>query len=145
MKIVDILVMRGPNQWSMSEKQLIVVKAETEQIEEGTLSAAEARLGELFPALAHLGGAAQQRSLAALLARTALALQTAAGMPAAFYITQQANMPEFSFSVFAYQLEQAGVYAAEAAVQVAQQLLEGVSPGIDGHAWVLQVPTCSRK
>lgn len=136
MKILNTKVMRGPNYWSTYRKQLIVMKLDLEESEEyptNKIDGFPERLEALMPSLySHRcsenkpGGffirVKKGTWLGHVIEHVALELQSLAGMPCGFGRTRSAGKKGVYNVVFAYQVENAGLYAAEAAVRIVQAL-----------------------
>ncbi|MBA3705199.1 MAG: cyanophycin synthetase [Bacteroidetes bacterium] len=137
MKIKDIKVMRGPNYWSSFRKKLIVAKLDLENLEysstEKVTNFAE-RLEKLIPSIYEhrcspgvKGGFLQRVRegtwMGHVVEHVALELQTLAGMPCGFGRTRSTHKKGVYFVVFAYEVEEAGVYALKAAVNIVQHLI----------------------
>jgi cyanophycin synthetase len=136
MKILDIKVMRGPNYWSTYRHQLIVMKLDLEESEDfptDKIDGFSERLEALMPSLySHRcsegkpGGFFERVRrgtwLGHVIEHVALELQSLAGMPCGFGRTRGAGERGVYNVWFAYQVESAGLYAAEAAVRLVQAL-----------------------
>src|SRR3954454_6040962 len=141
MKILDIKVMRGPNYWSNYRQKLIVMKLDLEELEDfptNKIDGFAERLEELMPSLyTHRcsekkpGGFFQRVRegtwMGHVIEHIALELQTLAGMPCGFGRTRSANTRGVYYVVFYYQVENAGIYAAKAAVRIAKALESDMS------------------
>ncbi|AEI50602.1 cyanophycin synthetase [Runella slithyformis] len=140
MKIVSVKVLRGPNYWSARRTQLIVMKLDLEEAEElptnkipGFAERLEAALPSLYEHRCSEGrpGGFFERVkdgtwLGHVIEHVALELQTLAGMFCGYGRTRSADTPGVYHVVFAYQLEKAGLYAAEAAVCLVEALKNNV-------------------
>jgi cyanophycin synthetase len=136
MKILDIKVLRGPNYWSTYRKQLIDMKLDLQESEEYPTDKIDGfadRLEDLMPSLYEHrcsenkpGGFFQRVRkgtwMGHVVEHIALELQTLAGMPCGFGRTRSTNKKGVYHVVFAYQLENAGIYAAKAAVNIVRAL-----------------------
>lgn len=139
MKIVSLRVMRGPNYWSVSRHRLIVMKLDLGQYEQkptNMLPGFADRLLKLMPSLYehHCSEGApggfllrvkEGTWLGHVVEHIALEMQTLAGMDVGFGRTRSATEPGHYFVVFAYMEEQAGLFAAEAAVDLVLALAQG--------------------
>ena len=124
-------VMRGPNRWSTEEKQLIVMKVRVTGFTAETREKFRRFVEQHFAPLAHLQPSPPDEC--GLCAQVALGLQNAAGMPVGFFLTGPATSSDSRSIVFSYQLEQAGEYAGEAAVTIADQIRDGLVPATEEH------------
>lgn len=136
MKIININVMRGPNYWSNYRKQLIVMKLDLEECEELPTNKIEGfaeRIESLIPSLydhrcseKRPGGfferVKQGTWLGHVIEHVALEIQSLAGMPCGFGRTRSASERGVYHVVFAYLVENAGIYAAKAAVRIVEAL-----------------------
>src|ERR1044071_2861659 len=136
MKILELKVMRGPNYWSTYRQKLIVMKLDLEESEEFPTNKIDGfadRIQELIPTLySHRcsegkpGGfferVRQGTWMGHVIEHIALEIQSLAGMQCGFGRTRSTNTPGVYHVVFAYQVENAGLYAAKAAVRIAQAL-----------------------
>jgi len=136
MKILNLKVMRGPNNWSNYRKKLIVLKldlSEAENFSTNEIDGFGEALERLLPSLkshrcslgkenGFLESVNQGTVLANVVERIALELQTLAGMECEFGITKTTNTPGVYNVVFSYLIESAGVYAAHAAIKIVKHL-----------------------
>lgn len=139
MKICDLKVMRGPNYWSTWRKNLIILKLDLEELENLPTNKIEGFLDRLKKAIPSLyehncsegeeGGffkrVQQGTWMGHVVEHIALEIQTLAGMPCGYGRTRSANKKGVYHVVFSYEVEKAGLYAAEAAVNIAQTLANG--------------------
>jgi cyanophycin synthetase len=137
MQILSTKVMRGPNYWSNYRKKLIVMKldlGEYEELPTNYLDGFTDRLVALMPTLkSHRcsvgveGGFIERMRkgtwLGHVIEHVALELQSLAGMETGFGRTRNANKKGIYNVVFSYEIENAGVYAAKAAVKLVQTLV----------------------
>lgn len=137
MKVLEKKVMRGPNFWSNYRHFLIVLKLDLEELEEQPTNCIEGfaeRLELLMPSLIshrcshdHEGGFFERVRegtwMGHVVEHIALELQTLAGMDCGFGRTRGAGSTGVYHVVFAYEIEEAGLYAAEAAVRLAEHLI----------------------
>ncbi|WP_028388301.1 cyanophycin synthetase [Legionella fairfieldensis] len=138
MKIITIQVLSGPNYWSNYRKKLIVMKLDLEKYEDfptNKLMGFNERLKVLLPSLyTHRcspgveGGFYQRLEegtwLGHVIEHIALELQCLAGMDCGFGRTYSTNDRGVYHVIFAYEIEQAGLYAAEAAVRLVDALAD---------------------
>lgn len=136
MKMLEIKVMRGPNYWSNYRKKLIVMKLDLEHLEDfptNKLDGFPERLEALMPTLyshrcseSYKGGlfhrVRQGTWMGHVIEHIALELQSLAGMECGFGRTRGADEMGVYYVVFSYQIERAGIYAAKAAVRIAEAL-----------------------
>ncbi|MCD6018696.1 MAG: cyanophycin synthetase [Bacteroidetes bacterium] len=139
MKIIEIKVMRGPNYWSIARKKLIVMKLDLEDLEErptNKIDGFDKRIMELIPSLMeHRCSEGKEGGLLVrikdgtwmghVIEHIALELQTLAGMECGFGRTRSTGKKGVYNVVFSYMEEAVGVYAAKAAVKVAEHLIAG--------------------
>jgi cyanophycin synthetase len=139
MKIVDIRVLKGPNYWSVRRPRLIQMRLDLEELENrptNTIDGFRERLEQMFPSLYEHrcsvgtpGGFLQRVDegtwMGHVIEHVALELQSLAGMNCGFGRTRGTGNKEGEYHVvFDYMEEDAGVYAARAAVRVAQALID---------------------
>jgi cyanophycin synthetase len=140
MKVLEIKILRGPNYWSVRRTKLIQMKIDLEELEQrptNSISGFRERLEKLFPSLyehrcsvGKPGGFFQRVDegtwMGHVIEHVALELQTLAGMDTGFGRTRGANEKEgVYYVVFTYLEEDAGVYAAKAAVRITEALVAG--------------------
>ncbi len=114
--------MRGPNYWSASHHQLIVLKIAADKVAAYPAAATDEMINKLgglripshliYPGL----------SLTKLVGYIAVALQKLAGMDCEYFTGQPNEQQPDTNVVFPYTVETAGVYAAEAAVEIINTL-----------------------
>ncbi len=141
MKILDIKVLKGPNYWSIRRSQLIQMRLDLEEMEQrptNSIPGFKDRLEKLFPTMyghrcsvGEPGGFFQRVEegtwMGHVIEHIALELQTLAGMDCGFGRTRGTGNKEGEyFVVFNYMEEDAGVYAAKAAVSITQALADGI-------------------
>jgi cyanophycin synthetase len=145
MKIIEIKILRGPNYWSNYRKKLIVMKLDLETLEErptNTIDGFLDRLKTLFPSMQshrcsknHEGGFFERVTegtwMGHVIEHVALELQTLAGMEVGFGRTRGTGTKGVYNVVFSYLEESVGVYAAKAAVAIAQTLVDDVPYDLD--------------
>jgi cyanophycin synthetase len=144
MEIISVKVLRGPNYWSTYRKQLIVMKLDLQEAEEQPTNKIDGfaeRIEALIPSLYEHrcsekkpGGLFERIRrgtwLGHVIEHIALEIQSLAGMPCGFGRTRSAGKKGVYNVVFAYQLESAGIYAAKAAVRIAEALKNNESYNI---------------
>ena len=140
MKIVEIKILRGPNYWSVNRTKLIQMKLDLEEMEErptNHIHGFRERLEKMFPSLIEhrcsigtRGGFFQRVEegtwMGHVIEHIALEMQTLAGMDTGFGRTRGTGKDGEYFVCFSYMEEDAGVYAAKAAVRVAQALADNI-------------------
>lgn len=140
MKILKLNVLRGPNYWSTYRKQLIVMKLDLEELEEfptNRIDGFAERIEALIPSLydhrcseKRPGGFFERVRrgtwLGHVIEHVALEIQTLAGMPCGFGRTRSATDKGVYHVVFTYQVENAGLYAAEAAVRIVEAIRKNI-------------------
>ncbi len=136
MKIISIKVLRGPNYWSTYRKQLIVMKLNLQEAEETPTNQIDGfaeRIEHLLPSLYEHrcsekgpGGLFERIRkgtwLGHVIEHIALEIQSLAGMPCGFGRTRSTVEYGVYNVIFSYQVESAGIYAAKAAVRIAEAL-----------------------
>src|SRR5438034_2653014 len=139
MKIVEIKAMRGPNYWSIRRRKLIVMKLDIEELESkptNKIKGFSARLEKMFPGMVEhrcsegvRGGffsrVKEGTWMGHVIEHIALELQSLAGMDCGYGRTRSTNIPGVYNVVFSYMEEKVGVYAAKAAVRIAEALVNG--------------------
>ena len=137
MKIIEIKVLKGPNYWSIRRSKLIQMKLDLEDMEQrptNTIEGFSERIEKLLPTMYehrcsedHEGGFFERVKdgtwMGHVIEHIALELQTLAGMDCGFGRTRGTGAEGEYFVVFDYMEEEAGRYAAHAAVRVAQALI----------------------
>src|SRR3978361_610203 len=138
MKIVEIKVMRGPNYWSIRRPHLIQMKLDLEDMEEkpsNEIPGFAERLEKLLPTLyehrcsegvegGFLLRLKEGTWMGHIIEHVALELQTLAGMDMGFGRTRGTGKTGEYFVVFDYMEEEAGIYAAKAAVKLVDALIK---------------------
>ncbi|GGG56114.1 cyanophycin synthetase [Hymenobacter glacieicola] len=145
MKIIDLRTMRGPSYWSVKHHKLIVMKVDLQDLADtwsNSVPALAEQLPKLLPELAQPQTGDLEKSstknpplteeqladgepLSHVILQVALALQRTAGMPVIWGKSYPAHQEGVDFVVFCYQEERAGRVAAEAAVQLVDDLCHG--------------------
>ena len=145
MKIEEIKILRGPNYWSVRRAKLIQMKLFLEDMEQrptNTIEGFRHRLQEMFPTMASHrcsvgvpGGFFQRVEegtwMGHVIEHVALELQTVAGMDTGFGRTRGTGKEGEYYVVFSYMEEDAGVYAAKAAVRITQALADNTPYNLD--------------
>lgn len=141
MRIEEIKILRGPNYWSIRRHKLIQMRLQLEDLEQrptNTIDGFLDRLKALFPSMyGHRcsvgapGGFFQRVEegtwMGHVIEHIALEIQTLAGMETGFGRTRGTGKAGEYNVVFTYIEEDAGVYAAKAAVRIAQALVDGTA------------------
>ncbi len=139
MRILETKALRGANYWSGYRKKLIVMRLDLEDFEQRPTDKIEnftARLQEVMPSLIKHGCSYQEpggflRRVAEgtwaghVVEHLALELQTLAGMDTGYGRTRETNQTGVYNVVFSYIEEDAGRYAARAAVKLFEDLAAG--------------------
>lgn len=141
MKILEIKVLKGPNYWSVRRPKLIQMKLDLEEKENmptNKIPGFRERLEQLLPSLyehrcsvGQPGGFFQRVDegtwMGHVIEHIALEIQTLAGMDTGFGRTRtpEGEKAGIYYVVFSYIEEDAGVYAARAAVNIALALIAG--------------------
>lgn len=140
MKIEEIKILRGPNYWSVRRPKLIQMRLQLEDLEQKPTNKVDGfldRLKAMFPSMqshrcseGHEGGfferVAEGTWMGHVIEHMALELQTLAGMDTGFGRTRGTGKEGEYNVVFDYMEEDAGVYAAKAAVKIAQSLVDNI-------------------
>ncbi len=139
MKIREINAMRGPNYWSVRRHKLIVMVLDLEDMEErptDKVTGFSERLKAMFPSMySHRcsegceGGFFMRVDdgtwMGHVIEHIALEIQTLAGMDTGFGRTRGYGEKGVYHVVFSYLEENAGKYAAKAAVRICEALISG--------------------
>lgn len=137
MKILKTQTLRGPNYWSIRYKKLIVVRLDLEDLADtltNEIPGFYEGLVEVLPSLVEhhcspgcrggfLSRVQEGTMMGHVIEHVALELQTLAGMPVGFGRTRATATPGVYQVVFEYVDEQAGRYAARAAVRLCQSIV----------------------
>jgi cyanophycin synthetase len=138
MRILKTQTLRGPNYWSIRHPNLILMRLDLEDLADRpsdqvpgfyeALASTLPSLIEHFCSPGHRGGflsrVRQGTYMGHIVEHVALELQTLAGMGVGFGRTRQTAEAGVYQVVFEYQYEQAGRYAARAAVRLCNSLVE---------------------
>lgn len=145
MKILKTQALRGPNIWSVNRKKLIQMRLDLEGLEDKPTDKIEGfgkRLEVLFPGMyehrcseGRPGGffyrVEKGTWMGHVIEHIALEIQTLAGMETGFGRTRETKTRGIYNVVFSYGEENVGLYAAEAAVRIAQALVDGTVYDLD--------------
>ncbi len=138
MKILKVQTLRGPNYWSIRRPKLIVMRLDLEDLADkpsNVIPGFYEGLIETLPSLVEhfcspgcrggfLSRVKEGTMMGHIIEHVALELQELAGMVVGFGRTREtANLGTYQV-VFEYQDEQAGRYAARAAVRLCQSIIE---------------------
>ena len=137
MKIEKIQVLKGPNIWSTYRKKLIQMRLDLEDLEnrptnliEGFLERLEALMPSLYNHRCSPGvpGGFFERIkegtwMGHVVEHIALEIQSLAGMDTGYGRTRETYIKGVYHVVFNYEEEKVGVYAAEAAVKIAEAVI----------------------
>ncbi|MBO9659035.1 MAG: cyanophycin synthetase [Chitinophagaceae bacterium] len=138
MQILEIKVLKGPNYWSVRRPKLVQMKLDLEEMEQrptNTIPGFRERLEALLPTLyehrcsegvpgGFFSRVDEGTWMGHVIEHIALEIQTLAGMDCGFGRTRSTGEREGVYSViFDYIEEDAGVYAAKAAVRIAEALI----------------------
>ncbi|MBK8954531.1 MAG: cyanophycin synthetase [Saprospiraceae bacterium] len=138
MRIREINVMRGPNYWSVRRHKLIVMVLDLEELEQRPTNTIEGfldRLKALLPGMyehrcsvGEPGGfflrITEGTWMGHVVEHIALEIQSLAGMEVGFGRTRTYGEDGVYHVVFDYLEEKVGVYAAKAAVRIAQAIID---------------------
>ena len=141
MKILEIKLLKGPNYWSVRRTKLIQMKLDLEELEQrptNTIPGFRERLEKMFPTMiehrcseAVRGGFFKRVDegtwMGHVIEHIALEIQTLAAMDTGFGRTRtpEGEKEGVYYVVFSYMEEDAGLYAANASVRIAQALIDG--------------------
>ncbi len=145
MKIREINAMRGPNYWSIRREKLIVMVLDLEAMEDyptNEISGFGERLKKMFPSMYEHrcsegceGGFFMRVDegtwMGHVVEHIALEIQTMAGMDTGFGRTRGFGEKGVYNVVFSYIEENAGRYAAKAAVAICEALISGKNYDLD--------------
>jgi cyanophycin synthetase len=130
--------MRGPNYWSKTQSNIIVLKIDLEALERAPTHQIDGflpRLKAMLPGLqshkcshGNEGGflevVAQGTWMAHVIEHIAIELQNLAGMPVKYGKTHSTNTQGVYNVIVGYQVEDAGRYAVESAIDIAEALVK---------------------
>jgi cyanophycin synthetase len=137
MQIIEIKVLRGPNYWSVRRTKLIQMKLDLEEKEKmptNSIPGFRERLEAMLPTLIEhrcsvgtRGGFFERVEegtwMGHVIEHIALEIQTLAGMDTGFGRTRGTGKDGEYYVCFSYMEEDAGIYAAKAAVRIAHALI----------------------
>lgn len=152
MKILKICTLRGPNYWSITRHKLIAMTLDLEEMEQRPTDRIEGfaeRLEALLPSMiehkcskGYRGGFFERVRtgtwMGHVIEHIAIELQILAGMEVEFGQTRGTGTPGVYNVVFAYVEQEAGRYAAQAAFDIANALIEGKEYDLDKDICALQ-------
>lgn len=139
MQILDIKVTNGPNYWSVQRHKLVVMLLDIEEMEErptDKIPGFAERIKALLPSMqSHRCSEGSEGGfwsrvdrgtwMGHVIEHIALEIQTLAGMECGFGRTRDAGKKGLYHVVFSYYEAKAGIYAAKAAVRIAEALIVG--------------------
>lgn len=145
MEILDIKVTNGPNYWSVKRHKLVVMLLDIGELEQrptNKIPGFEERIKELLPSMVShrcsegVEGGFWTRVhdgtwMGHVIEHIALEIQTLAGMECGFGRTRDAGREGLYHVVFSYYEATAGIYAAKAAVRIAEALILGEKYDLD--------------
>lgn len=137
MKILKLQALKGPNIWSVTRRRLIQMRLDLEDLENhptNTIDGFLERIKNMFPSMySHRcsegvdGGFFHRVErgtwMGHVIEHIALEIQTLAGMDTGFGRTRSTRTHGIYNVVFSYVEEEVGMYAAEAAVRIAEALI----------------------
>lgn len=138
MKILKTQTLRGPNYWSIRYPKLVIIRLDLEDLSDrpsNEIPGFYDGLVALLPSLVEhycspgcRGGffsrVQEGTMMGHIVEHVALELQTLAGMPVGFGRTRETSTPGVYQVVMEYKNEQAGRYAARAAVRLCQSIVD---------------------
>ncbi len=141
MKILSKQVLKGPNIWSVSRKKLIQMRLDLEDLEHkptDKIPGFRERIEALFPTMithrcseGKAGGFFSRVKkgtwMGHVIEHIALEIQTLAGMETGFGRTRETKTSGIYNVVFSYTEEAVGLYAADAAVAIAEALINNTN------------------
>jgi cyanophycin synthetase len=145
MEIQDIKVTNGPNYWSVQRHKLVVMLLDIGEMEErptDKIPGFAERIKALLPSmLSHRCSEGSEGGfwsrvergtwMGHVIEHIALEIQTLAGMECGFGRTRDAGKKGLYHVVFSYYEAKAGIYAAKAAVRIAEALIAGDAYDLD--------------
>lgn len=138
MKILKTQTLRGPNYWSIRYPKLVIIRLDLEDLSDrpsNEIPGFYDGLVSLLPSLVEhycspgcrggfLSRVQEGTMMGHIVEHVALELQTLAGMPVGFGRTRETSTPGVYQVVVEYKNEQAGRYAARAAVRLCQSIVD---------------------
>ena len=138
MRILKIQTLRGPNYWSIRRHKLVVMRLDLEALADkpsNEIPGFYEGLVQVLPSLIEhhcspgcrggfLSRVQEGTMMGHIIEHVALELQELAGMPVGFGRTRETSTPGIYQVVLEYQNEQAGRYAARAAVRLCQSIVD---------------------
>lgn len=145
MRILELKAMRGPNYWSVKRHKLVVMRLDIGELEERPTDKVPGfleRLKEMLPSMYshrcsedHEGGFFERVErgtwMGHVIEHIALEIQTLAGMDTGFGRTRSTGEHGVYNVVFSYIEEAVGLYAAKAAVRIADALITAAPYNLD--------------
>lgn len=152
MIIAEIKILKGPNYWSVRRTKLIQMKLDLEEMEQrpsNLIIGFKDRLATMFPTMFEHrcsvgtpGGFFERVTegtwMGHVIEHVALEIQTLAGMDTGFGRTRGTGKEGEYYVVFSYMEEDAGVFAARAAVKVVQALADDIEYNIEADIMQLR-------
>jgi cyanophycin synthetase len=152
MKILGIQILKGPNIWSVNRRKLIQMRLDLEDLEQRPTNKIDGfrdRIEKLMPSLythrcsqGYEGGFFERVEMGTwmghVIEHIALELQSLAGMETGFGRTRETKTSGIYNVVFSYIEETVGVYAAEASVRIAEQLITGEDYDIENDIMTMK-------
>lgn len=138
MRILEIRTLRGPNYWSNRRHNLVVMQVDLEEMEQypsNTLEGFSERLEKIIPSLyehrcsrGYEGGFLERLKegtwMGHVMEHVALELQILSGMQCGFGRCTWDGVEGVYNVVLAYEVEQAGLYAANAAFRIVEAMIK---------------------
>jgi cyanophycin synthetase len=145
MNILELNIMRGPNYWSNYRQHVIIMQLDIGKYEElptNKIDGFYERIKKLIPSLynhrcseGHKGGFFERIKegtwMGHVVEHIALELQTLAGMECGYGRTRSTNEKGIYFVILSYEIEKAGLFAAEAAIRIAEAIAAGTEYDIE--------------
>ena len=152
MRIIETKILRGPNYWSVRRNKLIQIRLDLEELEQrptNTIPGFLQRLKDMLPSMySHRcsvgipGGFFERVEegtwMGHVIEHIALELQTLAGMNTGFGRTRGTGKEGEYYVVYSYMEEDAGVFAGEASVRIAQALTDGSECNLEADIQTLR-------
>jgi cyanophycin synthetase len=137
MKILKTQTLRGPNYWSIRRSNVILIRLDLEELADrpsNTIPGFYEGLANVLPSLVEhfcspgcrggfLSRVQDGTMMGHILEHVALELQTLAGMPVGFGRTRETSTPGVYQVAFEYESEEAGRYAARAALRLCESII----------------------